>query len=308
MPESTLRTPVVLAIFNRPETTARVFEQIRGARPQRLLVIADGPRPGREYEARSCREARAVVESVDWPCQVSTNYSDHNLGCRVRLSSGIDWAFDLVEEAIVLEDDCVPHSSFFGYCEELLERYRRDERVMHISGDNFDSLSRNSGRLTRLHDSLRDRLAASYTFTRYPHVWGWATWRRAWARYDVDMMAWLSPDVRGAVLDSFTDPSERSFWQSTWDEVSRGEIDTWDYQWAFACISSGGLSAMPRRNLVSNIGFGGAAARTTDSGHQLANLPVEGTRLPLRHPRAVSADEAADAHSARLFFGRSPAS
>ena len=132
-----MKTPVAFLIFNRPETTARVLEEIARARPPKLLVVADGPRADRPGEADLCRAARAVLSRVDWPCEVLTNFSETNLGCRRRVSSGLDWVFEEVEEAIVLEDDCLPHPSFFPFCEELLERYRADERVMAVSGDNF---------------------------------------------------------------------------------------------------------------------------------------------------------------------------
>jgi hypothetical protein len=302
---SGLRTPVVRAVFNRPHTTGRVFHEIRRVRPQRLLVIADGPRPQRPEEARLCGKVRAVTEGVDWPCQLSTEYSEVNLGCKARLSSGLDWAFNLVEEAIVLEDDCIPHPSFFRYCEELLDRYRDDERVMHISGDNFESVWRAGGLLPRLARSAQRRLGSSYYFSRYAHVWGWASWRRAWRHYDLGMSAWTEGD-RGALLESFSDPLERKFWAETWDRVARGEIDTWDYQWTFACIARGGLAAMPRRNLISNVGFAEGALHTTDAANPLAELPLEGVSFPLRHPPSVSRDEATDAQVAHLAFGGSP--
>jgi hypothetical protein len=303
--ESTLRTPVVLAIFNRPDTTARVFEAVRRARPPRLLVIADGPRPDRPEEEQLCRDARAVVERVDWPCEVSTEYSGVNLGCRRRVSSGLDWAFGLVEEAIVLEDDCLPHPSFFRFCQELLHRYRDEARVMHISGDNFESLWRSRGTLAWFSQLVRRRLGASYYFSRYAHVWGWATWRRAWRDWGEGLRAWTDTDDRETLLSNLSDPAERNFWAETMDRVADGELDSWAYQWTFACIVRGGLAAMPRRNLVSNIGFGETAVRTTDPSHPLANLPTTGVRFPLRHPRSLTADQSTDDRTAALFFARS---
>ncbi|HSD22925.1 MAG TPA: hypothetical protein VLB79_01220 [Solirubrobacterales bacterium] len=308
MPESSLRTPVVLAIFNRPDTTLQVFERVRSARPERLLVIADGPRPGRPEEYRLCEEARAVVERVDWPCDVSAELSAVNLGCRRRLSSGLNWAFGLVEEAIVLEDDCLPHPSFFRYCEELLQRYRDEERVMHISGDNFESIWRGRDPLTRVSRSVRRRLGASYYFSRYAHVWGWASWRRAWRHWEEGMSAWIEADDRETLLAVLSDPSERRFWAETMDRVADGELDSWAYQWTFACLLRGGLGAMPRRNLISNIGFEKGALHTTDPANPFAALPLEGVSFPLRHPRSLSRDERTDARIAQLAFGASPRS
>lgn len=284
-----LNTPVSLLIFNRPETTARLFEQIRRARPPRLLIVADGPRAGQAGEGERCRVARSVVERVDWPCEVLTNYSEVNMCCKRRVSSGLDWVFDAVPEAIVLEDDCLPHPSFFRFCEELLGRHRDDKHVMHISGDNFQF--------------GRRRQRASYYFSRYPHVWGWASWRRAWRHYDAEMTEWTTARDKSAYLDQFTDPSERAFWEETWDRVAAGKIDTWDYQWAFACMARRGLSIMPSTNLISNMGFGEGALHTT-SESELANLPVAEVGFPLRHPGSLATDAEADAHTARLFFGR----
>ena len=305
--EPALRTPVVMTIFNRPATTSRVFEAVRATRPERLLLIADGPRDDRPHEARLCRETRAVVERVDWECEVATEYSDTNLGCRGRVSSGLDWAFDLVEEAIVLEDDCLPNPSFFRYSEELLDRYRDDGRVMHISGDNFERAALPEGRLARLAWRLRRRGGPSYYFSRYAHVWGWACWRRAWALYDGELSGWgPGTAAKETFLEQFADPSERSFWQSTLDQVAAGEIESWAYRWTFSCLAHGGLSAMPRRNLISNIGFGADALHTTDPASPLADLPREDLRFPLHHPPSVSRDERIDAQTAHLAFGASP--
>jgi hypothetical protein len=298
-----LDTAVAILIFDRPETTAMVFEAIRNARPRRLLVVADGPRPDQAGEAERCAAARAIVERVDWECELSTNYSEINLGCGLRVSSGLDWVFGTVPEAIVLEDDCVPNPSFFTFCGEILDRYRNDDRVMHVSGDNFQSVGRSRGLRSATRRLLRGRAKPSYYFSRYPHVWGWASWRRAWASYDVEMTAWRSGADRKTMLENFTDPAERNFWRRTWDAVARGEVDTWDYQWAFACLMRGGLSVMPATNLVSNIGFGDASTHT-GTGSALANLPANrGVGFPLRHPSSVSVDGGADRHTARLFFG-----
>src|SRR3954453_1153033 len=165
-----LETAVALLLFRRPEETARVFERIREARPRKLFLVADGPRPGNEEDAQGCEQARAVVERVDWPCDVVRDFADENLGLKKRIPRGLHRVFGEAPEAIILEDDCLPHPSFFRYCAELLERYRDDERVMMISGDNFQG--------------GRRRTPDSYYFSRYVHSWGWATWRRAWQHFD----------------------------------------------------------------------------------------------------------------------------
>lgn len=287
MPDVYLTTPVAFIIFNRPDTTARVFEEIRSARPPKLLVVADGPRQDRPDEAEKCAAARAIVERVDWPCEVLKNYSDTNLGCKRRVSSGLDWVFQTEEEAIILEDDCLPHPVFFRFCEELLEKYRADERIMQISGDNFQF--------------ERGCSKASYYFSRYPHVWGWASWRRAWQHYDIDLKEWTTFKNKDGFLKMFSCRLERRFWKTVWDEVAMGKIDTWDYQWSFAFMARNGLAVMPNVNLVSNIGFGPSGTHTSDN-NKVANLPAVGMEFPLVHPRLFTADVKADKYVSKLFF------
>ena len=166
-------TPIVFLIFNRPDTTKRVFEAIRQAKPKKLLVVADGPRDDRQGEAEKCAAVRSIIDTVDWDCKVLTNYADVNLGCGLRVSSGLDWVFEQVEEAIILEDDCLPHPSFFPFCEEMLDLYRHDERIMHIAGTNS------------LEEWKSD--VQSYHFSYTGGIWGWATWQRAWKYYHFKM-------------------------------------------------------------------------------------------------------------------------
>jgi hypothetical protein len=285
----TLRTPVAFLIFNRPETTARVFAEIARARPPKLLVVADGPRAARPAEAEACRATRAVVERVDWDCEVLTNYADENLGCRRRVSTGLEWIFREVEEAIILEDDCLPHPSFFPFCEELLERYRADERVMMISGDNFQR--------------GRRRTSFSYYFSRYTHIWGWASWRRAWQHYDLEIKHWEA--LRRETLwlrDILGDETAARYWQTIFDQVFDGHATTWDYQWLFACWAQNGLSITPEINLISNIGFGANSTHTATPDETVANLPAGEMLFPLRHPPfVVRAREADDFESEFVF-------
>ena len=277
-----MKKPVAFFVFNRPDTTQRVFNSIREARPQILLLIADGPRDSHPADAGRCAAVRAVVDRVDWPCQVVKNYSDTNLGCRRRLSSGLDWVFTTVEEAIILEDDCLPHPTFFRFCEELLDRYRGDERVMMISGDNFQFGRNHTGH--------------SYYFSRYTHIWGWATWRRAWRCYDVDMKQWLAIRTSTWLRDLLGDPSAIRSWNKIFDEVTAGKIDTWDYQWTFACWLHNGLAALPNVNLVSNIGFHEGATHTAKNGLYGA-MKVEPMLFPLVHPHTVVRHHDADTYT-----------
>jgi hypothetical protein len=270
---------VALIIFNRPETTRVVFEVVRRAKPQRLFVIADGPRPHVEGEADRCRMAREIVDQgIDWPCDVRRNYSTVNLGCRLRPPSGLDWVFQQVGHCIILEDDCVPHPSFFPYCQSLLERYRDDTRVMLISGDNFQF--------------GRQRTPYSYYFSSLVHIWGWATWSRAWQKYDRDIKLWPEVKRAGWLQDILGDKHQARYWTGRFDAIVAG-LNTWDFQWIFSCWMNSGMCILPAVNLVSNIGFHRDATHTTEAG-LLANQSVEEMIFPLVHPPYMIRDRAAD--------------
>lgn len=272
----TLTTPVSLLVFSRPVTTARVFAAIREARPQRLFIVADGPRPNRPGESDLCAEVLRIVEQVDWPCQVLRNYSTINLGCRVRVSSGLDWVFSQVEEAIVLEDDCLPDPSFFRFCQEMLGRYRNEEQVMSICGSNL------------LGSWKAD--VQGYHFSQCFGIWGWATWRRAWNFYDVDMLLWQTPESRQRIHDVLGGGALYRMRALDFDRVAAGRVDTWDYQWTFAQLMRSGLSLVPAVNLISNIGFNADATHTVDPDSSFASLPSFPCRFPLENNKIVAAD------------------
>jgi hypothetical protein len=265
-----LNTPIVFCVFNRPSPTRTVFQAIAKARPLRLLLVADGPREDRPGEGNLCREVREIIQRVDWPCEVSANFADRNLGCRERIISGLNWAFDLVEEAIILEDDCLPHPSFFPFCQELVERYREDSRVAMISGDNFVGKPLPNG--------------YSYYFSRMTHIWGWATWRRSWARYDRHLRDW--PEIRSANLlaEVFDDPRLVRYWTARFDEMHDDTgPDTWDYQWTYTNLVNNVLCITPRVNMVTNIGFGKEATHTVNPDKRMI-LEAHPIDQPLRHP------------------------
>lgn len=280
---NSISTPIAFIIFNRPDNTIRVFSEIAKAKPSKLLIIADGPRYSHPDEAEKCAAARAIVEQVDWDCEVLTNYSDINLGCRKRISSGLNWLFSLVEEAIILEDDCVPDPSFFHFCENLLERYRFDERIMFVSGNNFQFGQK--------------RTKNSYYFSQYTRsnlpVWGWASWRRAWQHYDVDMKLWNLVKEENWLIDITGDHRAAKEWRKILQAVDDKIIDTWDYQWLFSCWLQNGLVILPNVNLVSNIGYGSNATHTLYVD-EYANIPIQTMSFPIQHPLFVVGDKQAD--------------
>jgi hypothetical protein len=291
-----MRSPVLFLVFNRPETTRQVFDAIRAAKPPRLYVAADGPRQDRPGEVERCAEVRRIATGVDWPCEVKVLFREKNLGCKKGVSSGIDWFFEHEEEGIILEDDVLPVASFFPYCDELLERYRDDERVGLVSGCNL----------------IMKQYApeSSYFFSRYNHIWGWASWRRAWKHYDINMNAWPNWRDQGGLkkLSKGNKRFER-YWRETLEHAYAGKINTWDYQWTFACWRKGMFTILPAYNQTHNLGFG------TDATHTTSAVPTyvkeSAPRLlsfPMQHPQVVTFISKSDYLIDRYVFNLSLAS
>ena len=285
------KTAVLFLIFNRLDTTKEVFEAIRQARPPRIYIAADGARISRVGEDVAVQKVRDyVVNHIDWECEVKTLFRDKNLGCKCAISGAITWFFENEEMGIVLEDDCLPHPTFFRYCEELLERYRDDERIGMISGDNFQF-----GKM---------RTESSYYFSKYTHIWGWASWRRAWKNYNVKASVW--PEIRdGDWLKNIVHNStEQVYWSNIFQSVHDGKINTWDYQWTLALWAQGMISVMPCRNLISNIGFGSDATHT--HGESIySKIPVNKMIFPIQHPTIFLPCLDADIYTGNRMFSTS---
>ena len=274
MPKA-LETPVLFLVFNRPKTTARVFEEIRKAKPLRLYVAADGPRSGRQGEARLCAQVRKIATSVDWKCKVKTLFRKKNLGCKRAVSSAINRFFKNEKEGIILEDDCLPNPDFFRFCEAMLKKYRHNKRIMHIGGNNFQNGIKRGN--------------ASYYFSSYSHVWGWATWRRAWNHYN----------PCPAKLPQNLSWYEWPYWRYVLWKLPK--IDTWDLQWHLSVLSEGGLAVTPNVNLVSNIGFSKDALHTKDARRGSANIPTR-SMGKITHPKKIERDAKADYHTFMMHY------
>ena len=285
-----LSTPVVILIFNRPDLTKVVFEAIAKVKPKKLFVVADGPRF--HDEVGKCEKARTIVERIDWECNLFTNFSDKNLGCGRRVATGIDWVFSKVEEAIFFEDDCLPAESFFFFCEELLERYRDDHRIMTIGGNNFQSEQKRS--------------AYSYHFSKYSGCWGWASWRRAWEYFDYEMTTWPEFKQTGILEMVCKDTYEHKFWTKIFDSMyeNSNQKDIWDYQWKYACWSQNGLAIEPSVNLVANLGLGRSdATHTTNRNPLLKQITKTQEIEEIKHPPFVVRHRAADAYVFNYIVG-----
>lgn len=242
-------TPILLLIFNRPKTTQKVFNKIREQKPRHLYIAADGPRINNLEDIELCKKTREIVAQIDWNCEVRTLFRDENLGCGVSPAQSITWFFENVEQGIILEDDILTDSSFFGFCETMLDRYKNNEQIMHVSGCYFL-------------ESFSENIPQSYYFTRHIHVWGWATWRRAWKHYDYHMKDWYTLRSNKKLKKYYSGYS--IFWKEIFDKMSNKGNDIWDYQWMFAIYKNDGIAINPSINLTQNIGFDNDATHTKD--------------------------------------------
>ena len=282
------KLPILFLIFNRPKTTRRVFDAIRACRPEKLFIAADGPRPDRPGEAELCRLAREETQNCDWPCEVRTRFLDANLGCRDAVSSAPDWYLSQVDEGVILEDDCLPCPDFFRFAETMLEKFRDDEKVMHISGVNFQDGARRGN--------------ADGFFSTIPHIWGWASWKRAWRHYDVEMKDY--PQLRASGELAANLPGTRYLkWvllrmmEQTYRKSPH--FDTWDVQWHYALAKRGALAVAPNANLVSNIG-GSSTHRVESSLCERPFGELQDVIAPPAPPE--TADLAADMHTLKKIY------
>ncbi len=276
---SPLSTPVLFLIFNRPEITKQVFNAIQQAKPPRLYVAGDGPRSKCTEDEENCKLARSIATNVDWDCEVKTLFRDHNLGCRLAVSQAIYWFFEQEPEGIILEDDCLPSQSFFWFCQEMLEYFRNDKAVGVICG--FYS------------NELEYKPSASFFFSRYLRVWGWAGWRRSNEGYDSNINLLIEKqNTWKKDIFSHTDIFLKRYWQDMFEEVGSGKIDTWDIQLQYLLWQKKQQVIVSSKNLVQNIGWAqGAHPLTKDHNHELATSEIN---FPLTTPDMTERDTRAD--------------
>lgn len=260
-----------MLLFNRPDCARRLAEALSEVKPQVLYVACDGPRRNRDGEAKLVEESLAIFRHLSWRPQIFWLIRDENLGCRAAVSSAIDWFFREVDAGIILEDDCIPSASFFEFCRQTLEIYRDDAKVFSVSGSN----------LLGSFDFNGD----SFGFSKYPHVWGWASWRRAWAKYDVNMANWPRWRDQQGPRGYFQNQELANYWSKFLEMTYQNQVNTWDYQWAFAMWMNEGLSVTPRQNLIQNIGFDQRATHTKNN--EGLSLVAGTLTMPLRLPMAV---------------------
>jgi hypothetical protein len=272
-----LETPVALFTYRRPEQTRRVVERILEAEPPQVLVVADGPADDAEREQVAA--VRQTIAEADWECELSRNYADGNLGLKERFATGLEWIFDEVPEVIILEDDTLPDPTFFRFCDELLDRFRGDKRVWDITGRNEMGVYSQGG--------------YSYHYSYYGSIWGWATWRSSYEEYDPEMVAWDDPIVRDRIRDLLVEGNQVEYAEDVYNRTWNGDHITWDYQWGFARHRNSGLSVVPAKNLVENIGFD-EMATNTKTPNNFAGTPVRAMNFPISHPPFVGVDREYD--------------
>lgn len=270
-------SPILILAFNRPDHTRQLIAMLRSVRPPVLFCAQDGPRPGNVHDRTACRAVSRIWDEIDWPCERHLLIRKKNLGCQQAVAQAISWFFSHVESGIILEDDCIPHPSFFPYCSELLQTYAVDTRVMHISGNSFLPIERDG-----------------YRFSHYPHCWGWATWKRAWNHFDASLPNWEKLNQENWLSSRFISPLSRLFWRRMFAGVARGQIDSWAIPWVYTLWTHHGLSILPNRNLVTNIGFGAHSTHTPDARSALAQRKSSAYHFPIRHPEMMIRDLAAD--------------
>lgn len=284
-----MKTPPVLIIaFNRPEHTSRILEAVKNANPSKIYLALDGPRQGNHNDELNRQTIIQLFDGFDWNCEVEKLIRTDNLGCKIAVSSAITWFFDHEEQGIILEDDCLPSKDFFMFCGDMLERYKNEKSVMQINGVNYQN--------------GQHRGNADYYFSKIPHVWGWATWRRAWKFYDMEMQGleqFFAYDLYRSIINY---KNSRQFWEPSLTMTKEGKINTWDYQWVFSIWKNNGLVVMPNYNLISNIGFDELATHTTYFDKNVANKPFVSMPLVKTYTDIFVNNYVADAYSFNTMF------
>lgn len=266
------KTPVLFIIFNRDDITCQVFNQLRLIRPKYLFVAADGPRPDRPEDAEKCLKTRNIIRQIDWDCELKTLFRDSNLGCRLAVSSAVTWFFENVTQGIILEDDCFPDLSFFGYCEMLLEKYKEDESVFHINGTDFSG--------------VKVKNPDSYYFTQFQSIWGWATWKRAWEHYDLYMSDYKAYKDKLFKHYAYISREAEKHYKKGFDRITE-EHTSWDAQWMYVIIKFNGLTITPQVNLIRNIGTTNNPTHSFLNDSYRDSIELGKMLLPVKHPEFI---------------------
>lgn len=280
------KTPVAIFTFNRPQLTEQLIGVLAQIKPRRILVVSDGPRSNVPEDVEKCAAVRRLFEHLNWECQVDRNYAESNMGSFARNSTGLEWVFAQVEEAIILEDDCIPDLTFFPYCEELLSKYRNETSIGLISGNNYLN-------------PIVGQNADSYLFSSYATTWGWASWRRTWRLVDLNMTYWPEFRDSGGLRRAVYSRAEERYWQNIYNAIEEQRMkNAWDYQLILTCLRFNLLTIVPAVNLVSNVGYGPDGTHCTNESSPMHDMPRSALSFPLTHPAELRRKGSID----RLIF------
>lgn len=279
--------PILLLVFRRPEITKKLFNEIRKIKPHKLFIGCDGPRENVLGEKEKVEAVKDIFKNIDWDCDVETLFFNENKGSKMAESMAMNWFFENVEEGIILEDDCIPGEDFFEYCKEMLEYYRHDKRIMLISGSNFQF-----GHI---------RGESSYYFSKFPATWGWATWKRAWKYYDVNISDLPEFKREKVILSVTLNKTAQKYFSNHLEDVYKGKIDAWDTQIFFMLWAYHGLAVVPNVNLISNIGIGEDSVNTEKGKTAINFIPIKNVEFPLKHPKLMIVDKRADEYICKVF-------
>lgn len=276
-----IKSPVVIFIYNRPEITLQLFNLICRVRPPKIYLISDGPKFADEIDFSKVIQCREIFNETNWIVEIKKNFSPVNLGCKIRIKSGIDWVFASENCAIILEDDCIPDESFFMFADEMLSKYESDLRIGAICAANF---------LT-----TRDIPVASYFATSHTQIWGWATWRNRWKLYDSKMSNWPSEKKEFASDSYFNGIVQKFAWNKSFDSAFANKVDTWDINWQYTLWRHNLYSILPNINLVNNLGFNLDGTHTKNTVNPLPEIGLGGISFPLKYPERLGTEPGIEA-------------
>ena len=277
---------VLLLVFNRPQHGAAALLRIRLVQPARLYIHADGARSGRPGEAEAVVQTRRIVDLIDWPCEVITLFREENKGLREGVGDALNWFFREEPCGIVIEDDCLPDPSFFRFCAELLERYAHDETVMHIGGSNLiERFTKDGG--------------SDYFWSEFSLVWGWASWRRAWANMDIRLTGLDAFKTSDKMQDFISSIPARAYMLDKFEVTRARKNNSWAYAWFYSILNHGGICIVPSVNLIQNVGIGDTNATNTTGFNAQSAIAAGAVQFPLRHPEHQKVDPMKEK---QLFF------
>ena len=284
-----IEVPVLLVVFNRPDITKKIVDKLREFEIKELYVFADGPRKNNIEDLNKCQKVRETINNdINWECKKTTNFKNKNYGCGHAMVSAISWFFEQVEAGIILEDDINPNYSFFRFCAELLSRYKYNKKIMHITGLNWQN--------------GKKRGDASYYFSYYPGIWGWATWKDRWQLFNHELRGIDEYRENNKIQEITTSKEEQEHHLKTFDKIKKDKNNIWSYAWKYVIFKNKGLCIWPNKNLTANIGFGENATHTKSDNHPRFNCPTYELDFPLKHPNSIKRNIKADKFMARRMF------